>query len=79
MMENLHRDEDIVPLVKWMMQGYRGYLGEPARPSAGRSAPVAERKTSRRGLAMPLSFPAWRSLGAGAGLSDEEGRRLMCE
>jgi len=77
MMENLHRDEDIVPLVKWMMQGYRGYL-ESLRDLLLDGRHPSPNGNVKAGLGHALSFPAWRSLALEQGLSDEEGRRLMC-
>lgn len=77
MMENLHRDEEIVPLVKEMMQGYRGYL-ESLRGLllVGRGSERTD--IVRAGLGHALSFPAWRSLALEQGLSDAASSRLMC-
>lgn len=78
MMENLHRDEEIVPLVKQMMQGYRGYL-ESLRDLLLVGREPARGGSVRAGLGHALSFPAWRSLALEQGLSDAACSRLMCK
>ncbi len=80
MMENIHRDEDIVPLVKQMMQGYRGYL-ETLRDLLldGRQlSPPSRLRIVKAALGHALSFPAWRSLALEQGFTDAECSGLMC-
>jgi len=79
MMESIHRDAEIMPLVKEMMGGYRGYLatlrdllmqGRQPEPAGARAVEAA--------IGHALSFAAWRSLAIEQGLSDAECRELMC-
>ncbi len=78
MMESIHRDEAVMPLVKQMMGGYRGYL-ETARDLLleGRALQADRRGSVRAAIGHALSFPAWRSLAVDQGLSDEECCDLM--
>lgn len=79
MMENIHRDEDIVPLVRQMMQGYRGYL-ETLRDLLldGRQPSPSGLRVVKAAVGHALSFPAWRSLALEQGLTDAECSGLMC-
>ena len=79
MMASIHRDEEVMPLVKQMMGGYRDYL-EAARDMLlkGRTVPPARRRTVKAAIGHALSFPAWRSLALEQGLPDEECSELMC-
>jgi AcrR family transcriptional regulator len=79
MMENIHRDEEVMPLVKQMMGGYRGYI-ESARDLLMESRQLAPRprRYVEAAIGHALSFPAWRSLALKQGLSDEECADLMC-
>ena len=79
MMESIHRDEEIMPLVKQMMGGYREYLEavrrilmDGFRPEPSRRRPV------EAAIGHALSFPVWRSLALEQGLSDDECGKLMC-
>jgi AcrR family transcriptional regulator len=79
MMESIHRDAEVMPLVKEMMGGYRGYLASMRDLlMQGRQPEPAAAKTVEAAIGHALSFPAWRSLAIEQGLSDEECRRLMC-
>jgi AcrR family transcriptional regulator len=79
MMENIHRDEEIMPLVKQMMGGYRGYLLSVRRLlMEGRQAEPARRKHVEAAIGHALAFPVWRSLALEQGLEDEECSELMC-
>lgn len=79
MMTNIHRDEEVVPLVKQMMGGFRGYL-EAARGVLldGRAIAPARRKAVEAAIGHALSFPVWRSLALEQCLTDEECADLMC-
>jgi AcrR family transcriptional regulator len=73
MMENLFRDEEIVPTVKKMFRGYRDYM-TAARDmlAAGGDEEV------RAAVGHALSFPTWRSLAVEQGLDDSTAADLMC-
>lgn len=79
MMTNIHRDEEVMPLVKQMMGGYRAYL-ETARDILldGRTIPAARRMAVAAAIGHALSFPTWRSLALENGLPDAECSELMC-
>lgn len=79
MMENIHRDEEILPLVKQMMGGYRGYL-ESLRTFllSDRAPPAARQQAVSAAIGHAVSFPAWRSLAVEQRLSDEDCADLMC-
>lgn len=78
MMESIHRDEEIMPLVKEMMGSYRGYLENARVLLLDGRLPEADRtRTVRAAIGHALSFPAWRSLAVEQGLSDEECSDLM--
>ena len=79
MMESIHRDEEVMPLVKQMMRGYRSYLTNARdlllmarQPEPGRT------RAMEAALGHSLSFPTWRSLALEQGLTDEECSELMC-
>lgn len=79
MMESIHRDEDVMPLVKKMMGGYRGYLaGLHQLLMEGRQSDSARRRHVEAAIGHALSFPVWRSLALEQGLADEEASELMC-
>lgn len=78
MMESIHRDEEIMPLVKKMMGGYRDYLRNVcALLVDGRSGP-GHIRMSEASVGHSLSFPVWRSLAVEQGLEDKECSELMC-
>lgn len=78
MMESIHRDEEIMPLVKQMMGGYREYL-ETARDLLldGRLPEADQTINVKAVIGHALSFPVWRSLAVEQGLSDDECSDLM--
>lgn len=79
MMESIHRDEEIMPLVKQMMGGYRGYLATVRDLLlGGRIANGGRSNSGRAAIGHALSFPVWRSLAVDQGLTDDECRELMC-
>lgn len=78
MMENIHRDEEIMPLVKQMMGGFRGYLdGLRSLLMKDRVTSPARTHAVSAAIGHALSFPVWRSVAVEQGLSDEECADLM--
>lgn len=79
MMTNIHRDEEVMPLVKQMMGRYRSYL-EAARDTLldGCTIPTGRSRAVEAAIGHALSFPVWRSLAMEQGLSDQECSELMC-
>ena len=79
MMTNIHRDEEVMPLVKQMMGGYREYL-EAARDILlhGRTIPPARHNAVKAAIGHALAFPVWRSMALEQGLPDAECSELMC-
>ena len=79
MMESIHRDEEVMALVKQMMGGYRGYLRNVhALLMTGRQPEAGNLRTVEAAVGHALSFPVWRSLAHEQGLTDEECSALMC-
>jgi AcrR family transcriptional regulator len=73
MMDNLHRDEAIVPTVQQNFAAFRGYL-EAARDT------LAGGRASRRvraAVGHALAYPTWRSLALEQGLDDRTATDLM--
>ena len=79
MLENLHRDEETVPLVKEHFAGYRGYLAA-ARDVLlhGRTERGRHRDETRAAIGHALAFPTWHSLTGEQGLDDAQAAELMC-
>lgn len=79
MMESIHRDEEIMPLVKQMMGGYRDYLTGARSLLMDRCRPEPARcRQVEAAIGHAISFPAWRSLALEQGLTDEDCSELMC-
>jgi AcrR family transcriptional regulator len=75
MMDNLVRDEALVPTVRRTFQNFRGYLaGARDTLMAGRRG----RKRQRAAIGHALAFGTWRSLAREQGLDDAEAADLMC-
>ena len=74
MMDNLHRDEPLMPIVKQRFGGFRDYL------AAGRDVLMKGRrgKATRAAIGHALAFPTWRSLVREQGLGDAQAVELMC-
>ncbi len=79
MMDNVHRDEDVMPIVKEMLSGYRGYIaalrdmmlrGRHARGGGARRVAAA--------VGHALAFATWRSLVREQALSDRDAAAMMC-
>jgi AcrR family transcriptional regulator len=75
MLDNLVRDEALMPVVKWTFEGFRVYL-EGARDMlmAGRRA----RRRQRAAIGHALAFGTWRSLAREQELDDRQAADLMC-
>jgi AcrR family transcriptional regulator len=78
MMENLHRDEATMPIVKQLFSGFREYL------AAARDTLLAQRGTRGRAhdrtaaaIGHALAFHTWRSLTREQGLDDPDAAELM--
>ena len=79
MMENLVRDQALVPSVKRQFSSYYDYLGA-ARDvlMAGRRARGRARERLVAAIGHSLSFSTWRSLTREQGLNDASAADLMC-
>jgi AcrR family transcriptional regulator len=79
MMDNLHRDELVMPLVAERFRGYHEYVAATrdlllrGRPERGR-----RRDAARAAIGHALSFTTWRSLTREQGLDDARAAELMC-
>jgi AcrR family transcriptional regulator len=80
MMDNLHRDELTVPVVKRLFTPFREYLSA-ARDTLVRGRPVRGRRrdTTRAAIGHALAYPTWRSLTREQGLDDRQAAELMRE
>jgi AcrR family transcriptional regulator len=74
MMDNLHRDEEIVPSVQRMFSGFRGYLDAARETLAGGRTP----RRVRAAVGHALAYPTWRSLAVEQGLDDSSAADMMC-
>lgn len=79
MMENLHRDEVIMPVVRERFAGFHGYIGA-ARDILVRGRPERGRRRIevRAAIGHALAFTTWRSLTSEQGLDDDQAVELMC-
>ena len=79
MMENLLRDEPVVPAVRRQFSGYREYLAV-ARDVlvTGRGVRGRARERVRAAVGHALGFTTWRSLAREQGLDDSQAAELMC-
>jgi AcrR family transcriptional regulator len=76
MMDNLHRDEALVPTVQQTFANFRGYLAA-ARDALMRGRGRAPRRV-RAAIGHALAYPSWRSLAVEQELDDREAAELMC-
>ena len=80
MMENLHRDEVTMPLVRDRFAGFHGFVAAArdlllrGRPERGRA-----RVEARAAIGHALAFTTWRSLTREQGLDDDQAVELMCD
>jgi AcrR family transcriptional regulator len=78
MMDNLHRDEATMPIVKQLFAGFRGYLsGARDVLMHGRRARGRARQRLRAAVGHALAFTTWRSLTREQGLDDVQAADLM--
>ena len=79
MMENLVRDQALVPSVKRQFSSYYEYLGAAREVlMAGRPARGRGRQLLAAAIGLSLSFSTWRSLTREQGLDDARVADLMC-
>lgn len=79
MMENLHRDEATMPIVKQLFAGFRDYLAAARETlTDGRQARGRARQRVGAAIGHALAFPTWRSLTREQGLDDAQAADLMC-
>jgi hypothetical protein len=76
MLENLHRDEATMPLVRRLFGGFRDYLTAAQETLLAGRDRTPERLRAAIGHA--IAFPTWRSLAREQGLDDSEAADLMC-
>jgi AcrR family transcriptional regulator len=77
MLENLFRDEQIVPVVKERFAAFRGYLAAAQDTlMAGRRLRGAARRRTRAALGHVLAYSTWKSLVREQGLSDADAATL---
>jgi AcrR family transcriptional regulator len=77
MMDNLHRDEAIVPTVQRTFSNFRGYLAA-ARDAFLRGRGRAPRRV-RAVIGHAVAYPTWRSLAVDQELDDAAATALMCD
>jgi AcrR family transcriptional regulator len=78
MLDNLFRDEKIMPLVKERFAAFRGYF-EAVRDTlmAGRTLRGVARRRTQAALGHATSFSTWKSLVREQGLGDSDASTLM--
>jgi AcrR family transcriptional regulator len=78
MMDNLHRDEDTMPIIKRLFGGFREYLSA-GRDTLGRGWPARgrRREETRAAIGHALAFTTWRSLTREQGLDDGQAADMM--
>ena len=80
MMDNLHRDEVTMPVIRRMFTPFREYLSAAGDTLArGRAARGRRRDELRAAIGHALSFTTWRSLTREQGLDDSQAGELMRE
>jgi AcrR family transcriptional regulator len=79
MMDNLHRDEKQMPIIKRLFTPYRIYLSG-ARDTLVRGRPERGRRRQelRAAIGHALAYPTWRSLTREQGLGDPQAVAMMC-
>jgi len=79
MMDNLHRDELVVPAVAKNFSGFRGYI-DAARETLLRGRPERGRRRDelRAAVGHALAYTTWRSLTREQGLDDAQAVELIC-
>jgi len=79
MWQNVLRDEEVVPVLKPLLNGYRQYLAAARQVlGAGRNLPAPAQREVDAVISHALSFHTWRSLAIEQGLDDAAIVRLLC-
>lgn len=79
MLEQILRDEQLVPVITRFLGAYREYLAAAtAILATGRGARGHARRRVGAAIGHALAFATWRSLTAEQQLSDDEAAALMC-
>jgi AcrR family transcriptional regulator len=79
MLDNLHRDEATMPIVKRLFGGFREYISAAHETlMSGRAARGNARQRVRAATGHALAFATWRSLTREQGLDDSQAADLMC-
>lgn len=79
MLSNILRDEETMPIVKQMLDGYRAYLGSAREILMnGRRPKRSARPRVRAVIGHVLSFSVWHSLAVEQGLASVQAADLMC-
>jgi AcrR family transcriptional regulator len=79
MLENLLRDEEMMPIVKLRFSGFRDYIDAAHEIlMTDRRARGAARRRLRAATGHALTFSTWRSLVREQGLDDPQAADLMC-
>jgi len=80
MLENLFRDEQLVPLVEQRFARFRGYLAAAGETLiAGRRLRAGARRRTIAAIGHAVAFSTWKSLVREHQLSDEDAATLMRE
>jgi AcrR family transcriptional regulator len=78
MLDNLFRDEQIVPLIQERFAAFRGYFAAAGDTlMTGRKPRGAARRRTRAALGHAVSFSTWKSLVGEQGLNDSDAVALM--
>jgi AcrR family transcriptional regulator len=80
MLDNLFRDETIVPMVEERFAALRGYLAAASDAlMEGRNPRGAARRRTKAAVGHAIAFTTWKSLAREQRLSDADAARLMHE
>jgi AcrR family transcriptional regulator len=78
MMDNLHRDEVTMPIVRRLFTPFHEYIGAARETlSRGRHVRGRARDRVRAAIGHALAYPTWRSLTREQGLDDAQAAELM--
>jgi AcrR family transcriptional regulator len=79
MMDNLHRDELTMPLVRERFAGFHGYIAATRELLIrGRALRGRRREEARAAIGHALAYTSWKSLTREQGLDDGQAAELMC-
>jgi hypothetical protein len=78
MLDNLYRDEQLMPTVKRQFAGIREYQAQARRALMhGRQERGSTRRVVQAAIGHAVSFASWRSLTGEQGLNDRQAAELM--